>query len=331
MVADAGVRLLQVPYDSGVFDSRMGAGPLALAAAGAAARLRGRGHAVQEQDLGPPSSSPSAWRAELVTAFELHRVMASAVAAARAARQVPLLLSGNCNATVGVLAGMQHPGRNLGLVWLDAHGDFNTPEIDTTGFLDGHGLAMAVGRCWQALTASISGFSAVPERHVVLAGARSLDDAEEAALALSEVTWLRPAQARDADTVSGALDDLADAVDAVHFHIDLDVHDPSIAPANNYAAPDGLTADNVQMLLRSTVDRLPVISATLASYDPALDPAGRMQNTALALLDLLADLASVDDREASSTAVGDPASPEPRGPAEPRHPDFTQDGGSSSP
>lgn len=281
--------MLQVPYDSGVFDARMGAGPLALAGAGAARRLRGRGHVVQEQVLAP--SAEAGWRAELVTAFELHRVIANAVTAARAAAQVPLLLSGNCNATVGVLAGMSHPGRRLGLVWLDAHGDFNTPDVDTTGFLDGQGLAMAVGRCWQGLTARIPGFTPLPERHVLLAGARSIDDAEQAALAVSEVTWLRPAQARDPDTVCAALDDLAKAVDAVHFHVDLDVHDPSIALANSYAAPDGLSADAVQALLRRTADRLPVVSATLASYDPAFDPVGRMQSTALDLLELLADLA----------------------------------------
>lgn len=154
---------------------------------------------------------------------------------------------------------------------------------------------MAVGRCWQALTARIPGFSALPERHVLLAGARSLDAAEQEALMNSGVTWLRPAQSRDPGTVSAALDDLTRAVDAVHFHVDLDVHDPSIAPANSYAAPDGLSADTVQTLLRHTADRLPVVSATLASYDPSFDPAGRMQDTALGLLELLADVATPVD------------------------------------
>lgn len=87
------------------------------------------------------------WRAELQTAFALRRAISRAVTAARHRGQVPLLLSGNCNATIGVLGGLAAPGRRLGLVWLDAHGDFNTPDIDPSGFLDGHGLAMAVGRC----------------------------------------------------------------------------------------------------------------------------------------------------------------------------------------
>ena len=288
VVASAGVRLLQVPYDSGVFNARMGAGPLALAGAGAAQRLRRRGHLVEEQVLAP--SSDGTWRAELVTAFELHHTIAEAVTAARGAGQVPLMLAGNCNTTVGVLAGMSHPARRLGLVWLDAHGDFNTPDTDTSGFLDGQGLAMAVGRCWQSLTAGIPAFIPLPERRVLLAGARSLDEAEEAALSVSEVTWLRPAQACDPVAVGAALDELAGAVDAVHFHVDLDVHDPSIAPANSYAAADGLSADAVHELLHRTADRMPVVSATLASYDPIFDSARRMEGVALDLLELLADV-----------------------------------------
>lgn len=291
MVAGAPpVRLLQVPYDSGVFDARMGSGPLALARAGAAQRLRGLGHAVEEVLL-EPASSPG-WRAELRTAFELDHVIAAAVTAAREASQIPLMMSGNCNATLGVLAGLAHPGLRLGLVWLDAHGDFNTPELDQSGFLDGQGLAMVVGRCWQTLASAVPGFSPLPEQRVLLIGARSLDQAEEAALRRSEITWLAPAQARDPGAITAALQVLAGQADVVHFHVDLDVYDPSIAPANSYATPDGLLAHDVHRIVRQTAGHLPVVSATLASYDPALDPAGRMRDTALDLLGQLASTAT---------------------------------------
>lgn len=266
----------------------MGAGPLVLAEAGAARRLRDRGHKVNERVLEPISTA--GWQAELRTAFELHHVIAAEVRAARTANQLPLVLSGNCNATIGVLAGLTHPGQRVGLIWLDAHGDFNTPDIDTSGFLDGHGLAMAVGRCWQTLTGAVPGFHPLLEQHVLLAGARSLDDAEQAALMESGVQWLLPEQARDAQVTAAALDHLADMVDVLHFHVDLDVHDPSIAPANSYAEPDGLLADDVHRLLRHSAERTPVISATLASYDPAFDQAWRMRDTALGLMELLAEI-----------------------------------------
>lgn len=283
-----------MPYDSGRRERRMGAGPSALVRAGAVDRLRARGYEVHEQAVEPTSP----WRAELRTTFELLRGIAAAAARSHEAGRVPLLLSGNCHGTLGMLAALHtagsgvRPARRVGLVWLDAHGDFHTPETDAGGFLDGHGLAMAVGRCWGAATATVPGFAPLPEERVLLVGARSLDDAEERALRASRVAWLPAAAGRDRAAVRAAVDRLAADVDVVHLHVDLDVHDPSVGPANDYAAPDGLTAGQVQDVVREVASRLRVGSATLASYDPAHDPEGRMQDVALDLLTLLADLAA---------------------------------------
>jgi arginase len=280
------VRLLVVPYDSGHRGMRMGAGPPALVRAGAVRHLRRQGHEVYERVIEAPS-----WRAEIRTAFELQKLVAIEAATARVAGHVPMLLSGNCNTTVGMVAALTAPDRRVGVVWFDAHGDFNTPDIDAGGFLDGQGLAMIVGRCWRALTSSVPGFRPVPENRVMLVGARSLDAAEEPALRESSVSWLSPGGARDLTGLRHAVEALAAHVDVVHIHVDLDVHDPSIAPANSYAAPDGMSAGEVQEVVSQVADRIPVASAALASYDPAYDPHGRMAHTALALLGQLARVA----------------------------------------
>jgi arginase len=281
------VRFLVVPYDSGQRGVRMGAGPEALAADGAA-RLRESGHAVAEQVIDPPPG----WRAELRTAFELHHAIAQAVTDARRQGEVPLVLSGNCNATLGALAGLGGARRRLGLVWLDAHADFNTPDTDPGGFLDGQGLAMAAGRCWDALTSGIPGFVPVLEHRVLLVGARSLGDAEHRALRQSAIGCLPPASTRQAGSLAAALGQLARDVDVVHFHLDLDVHDPSVAPANEYAEPGGLFPEDVQRVLLETAARLPVASACLASYDPAFDPTGALKTAALSMIDLVASVAT---------------------------------------
>jgi arginase len=280
------VRLLVAPWDSGQREARMGAGPIALSRAGAADRLRERGHDVHEQVVAPSTE----WQAELATAFELQRRVAEAVAEARAADEVPLLLSGNCNTTVGVLAGLGPAERRVGLIWLDAHGDFNTPEEDGAGFLDGHGLAMAVGRCWPQATARVPGFTPLREEDVLLVGARDLTPDQAAVLEGAALTWLPPDRVRRPGEVAAALDALAARVDVLHFHVDLDVHDPSIAPANGYAAPDGLSAAEVIEVLALAAERRPVVSGTLASWDPSLDVDHRMRDTAL---DLLAAIAAV--------------------------------------
>jgi arginase len=276
------VRLLVAPYDSGQRDVRMGAGPLALLRAGAA-------DLCDDVRVLEPAGE---WRAELATAFELNRLIAEEVADAVGAGQVPLLLSGNCNGTLGVLGGLAATGRRVGLLWLDAHGDFNTPDEDVDGFLDGQGLAIAVGRCWRSAAGRIPGFAPLPERDVVLVGARDVTDAQASVLRRSGLTWLEPARARDPDLLTATLADLAGRVDALHVHVDLDVHDPSIAPANGYAAPDGLSAEEVRRVLRLAAAHLPVVSGTLASWDPSFDVADRMRDTALRLLEAIVRVAA---------------------------------------
>jgi arginase len=151
---------------------------------------------------------------------------------------------------------------------------------------------MVVGRCWRTPTSSVPGFVPLPEDHVLLAGARSFDDAEYRALRQSGIGWVPAADARRAGPLADALGRLARRVDVGHFHLDLDVHDPSIAPANEYAAPDGLSAEDVQRALRQTAERMPVVSACLAAYDPAFDPSAILRGTALAIINLFAAVAT---------------------------------------
>nr|WP_272943136.1 arginase family protein [Microbacterium yannicii] len=284
--SSASVHLLVAPYDSGRFDERMGAGPRALQIAGAARVLRESGHNVLEVELEPISE----WRSELATAFELHRVIAEATSTARRSGAFPLLLAGNCNATVGALAGLTATCERVGLIWMDAHGDFNSPDEDGAGFLDGQGLAMAVGRCWHAATSRIPGFRPLPEEDVVLVGVRDLTDAQRTVLGESGLSVFGPS-CSDAGELRAAVRALAERVDVVHLHVDLDVLDPSIAPANQYAAPGGLSAGDVRDVIGLASDFVRIGSATVASYDPSFDPHGALGRAALTLLGFIVDRA----------------------------------------
>ena len=275
-----GVRMVVVPYDSGHRDVRMGAGPLHLARAGAADRLRVGGQQVTEEVV----EAAAGWRSEVATGFELMARTADRCREAVGRGEVPVVLAGNCGITVGVVAGVGAGGRRVGVLWLDAHGDFTTPDTTTSGFLDGMGLSVLTGRCWRRLAAGVPGHRPVPERAVLLIGARDLSAEEEADLAASAVG--RPGM----PDMAAAVDRLAATVDVVHLHVDLDVHDPSIAPANGYAAPGGLSAADVRQVARTVAGRVPIASVTLAAYDPSHDRDDRMRDTAL---DLLTDLSGL--------------------------------------
>jgi arginase len=165
--------IIAVPYDSGHPGLRMGAGPEHLLRNGLGEELRSKHLRLSVTTVRHEGDPP----AEVATAFELDGLVSSQVRRALADGRFPLVLSGNCNTAVGTLAGAGPEG--LGVVWFDAHGEFNTPETTTTGFIDGMGLAIAVGHCWKAMARGVPGFSAVPEENVVMAGVREVDPAEQ--------------------------------------------------------------------------------------------------------------------------------------------------------
>jgi arginase len=271
--------VFQVPYDAGRYGERMGQGPLHLVERGLVRDLEADGHDVELR----PLRLPEGFATEAGAAVQIQRLLAARAAEVREAGRLPVVLAGNCNATLGVLAA-QPPG-STGLVWLDAHADFNTPETSLSGFFDGMSLAMITGAAWQALAATVPGFHPLPERDVILVGARDLDPAEAGRLAHSHITCV--AAAGVPDTVEAALDHLARRVRRVHLHIDLDVLDPSEGRANAFAVAGGLALMQTEMLVAAVARRFAVAGVTLSAYDPSCDPDGRIARAAGSLLHAL--------------------------------------------
>jgi len=269
------IQFLLVPYDSGRREWRMGRGPSFLLRHGVGSSIRALGHEVDAEYVEPSgveSPNPPA-STEIATSFSLYREVAVRARAARTSGAFPVVLGGNCGVTLGATAA---DGGDVGVLWLDAHGDFNTPETTTTGFLDGMGLAALTGRCWRRMTAGIPGFCVIPDANVVLAGARDLDAPEEELLSESEVTVVRGPSIRSAGVAAAllpALDALRERVSRLHFHLDADVLDAKEARANHYAAEGGLTIAELGELARLTAQRFEIASAAVTSYDPAIDTA----------------------------------------------------------
>jgi arginase len=275
------IRLIAVPYDSGIRGWRMGAGPDHLLAAGAEDRLRVAGHTVSTEhiDLGPAAQLP-----EIRATFDIAARLSERVAAARAEGALPIVLSGNCATALGTLAGLADA--EPAVLWLDAHADFNTPETTRSGMLDGMTLAIAHGRCWTALAATIPGFRPIPESRIRLLGARDMDVGEKELLSEPGIPVL---PARDVPGVlSAALDSVWLETRTAYLHIDLDVLDPGEGTVNAFAAPGGLALDEVLDLVRAVRKRFTLGAVALTAYDPSYDADGRIARAALAILDELA-------------------------------------------
>ena len=264
--------VFQVPYDTGRYGERMGRGPLHLVERGLLRTLEAQGHDVELV----PLRLPDGFVTEAGASVDLQRQLAQATGQARAARRLPIVLAGNCNATLGVLAAAQQetPSRSTGLLWLDAHGDFNTAETSRSGFFDGMALSMITGGVWQALAATVPGFRPLAERDVILVGARDLDPAEEQRLASSQIVRLAADDVPDA--LVPALVKLRQRVPRIHLHIDLDVLDPGVGTANAFAVPGGLLLAQTEAVIAAAGEHLQIASATFSAYDPEQDPEGRI-------------------------------------------------------
>jgi arginase len=271
------IQILAVPYDSGNRGARMGAGPEALLDAGLEKALRTTGHTVRTKTA---EITKGSWHAEIQTGFELMRMLATEVRAARQSNRLPIVLAGNCNTAVGTLAGLG--AETTGVAWFDAHGDFNTPETTSSGFLDGTAVAIITGRCWTQLALTIPDFTPVPDDRVCLIGTRDVDPLERDLLEASLVNVVDPTHLRT--NLGFALDKIRERVEAMYVHLDLDVLDAAVARANSYALSGGLTVGDAEYSLSEIRGRFRTAGITLSAYDPAGDADGLAAQAAISLI-----------------------------------------------
>lgn len=278
------VDLINCPYDSARRNWRCGLGPKRILQEGAVARIQAGGTDVRLVEI----ETQVSYETEISLVFEAQRQIAISVAKAREKGRLPLVLGGNCNTAVGGVSGIG--GGRLGVIWFDAHGEFCTPETTESGFLDGMGLAMMVGRCWRNVLSTVPGYAPIPETATALIGVRDLDPLEGRDLENSAITKLRVEDIRAkgvANTFGPFLEKLASEVDQVYLHIDVDVHDPREAPANFYNAPGGLRADEVREAIACIGQYVSIAGGGIGSYDPSFDPEGKTAEIAVGVLESL--------------------------------------------
>ena len=260
----------------------MGAGPEKLLDLGLERALRDNGHTVHTKVA---EISPDSWHAEIQTSFELMRMLSHAVRQARDAGRFPIVLAGNCSTAVGTLAGLP---ADTGVAWFDAHGDFNTPETTTSGFLDGTAVATITGRCWKQLVETV-GFRPIPDERVFLIGTRDLDSIEGRLLADSNIDVIEPEKIRT--KLARTLNSIGQHVEQIYVHLDLDVLDSSVAAANSYALSGGLTLEDVEYALSEIARELRIAAVTLSAYDPASDTSDHAAKAAIRLISAAARVA----------------------------------------
>ena len=227
------------------------------------------GWQINEPDLSNPEQQLRMTR--------LYESLAATVAEHLASGFRPISTAGDCCSTIGVAAGLQRAGVDFLLIWLDAHGDFNTWETTPSGFLGGMPLATLVGRGEQTMPEGV-GLLSLAEGRILLMDARDLDPAEKTALLESEIVRLTNVD----DLIRHPLPELP-----IYVHIDVDIIDPREAPAMNYLAPGGPSVDELQEAFRYLARTGDIKAISMSTWNPELDSNGRTRKVCMNLLDSL--------------------------------------------
>ena len=286
------VEVVGVPLDLGADRRGTDLGPGALRAARLREVLVGLGHEVADVgDLVVPTSGdrpePGVRLHYLPEIAAACRQLAGTVRDVLARGALPLVLGGDHSLSIGVLAGRCLAGCRGGVIWLDAHGDFNTEETTPSGNIHGMSLAVATGRGAPELLA-VAGGASVAEGRTAIVGVRRLDPGEQAALRASGV---RVFTMRDVDQAGiGVLlpraIEVASGGGAYPFHLslDLDVLDPLHAPGVGTAVGGGLTCREAHLVMQLAADSGLLGSLDVVELNPVLDEHNRTAALAVELI-----------------------------------------------
>jgi arginase len=278
--------LIQVPYMAG--DDRHGSsrGPKRLLEAGAGGVLaaRGIGVTLETIDRGEP------FRDTAASSARVNKRLATVVREAVDAGQLPIVLAGSCNSSLGVVAGFDHA--HCGAVWLDAHADFNTPESTLSGFFPGMSLAVISGHCYRQYWAEIGDSTPIAEDAIVMYGVRDLrPEAERERLERSGIQVVEWRDGKPSGDLVAPLEQLARRVQEIYLHIDLDGFAPEVAPGIvDEPVPGGLSFEDAEVIMRATAERFRIRAATLATYTPELDKEERTLRVGLRIIELVGGL-----------------------------------------
>ena len=286
------IRIVGAPLDLGQSRRGVDLGPTALRYAGLKSALTRLGYQVEdrgnietvERDT-LPDAPGMAFLQPVVDACErIYEASRQAVADGA----VPLVLGGDHSIAVGTVGGVSHEHRT-GVLWIDAHGDFNTPDTSPSGNLHGMPLAALCGHgAPELVDAGRPGAKLRPE-DVILFGVRDLDPSEQALIQHAGITTYTMRQIDErglAPLATEALERLGH-VDRIHVSLDMDSIDPREAPGVGTQVPGGLSYREGHLLMELIAEHGGIGSVDVVEVNPILDTRNQTAKLALGLLSSL--------------------------------------------
>jgi arginase len=288
------IRIFGVPMDLGQRRRGVDMGPSAVRYAGLDTRLRALGHQVTDNgDLSvplPENEPPDTSRARhLPSIARVCRDVYVAASGCLDRDEAAIFLGGDHSISIGTVSAMTNCGDGVGVLWVDAHGDFNTPEITPSGNVHGMALAALLGQGAPELTDIGRPAAKLTGAATVVFGARDLDPAEREAMRASGILVITMRSIDELGLAAAAARALSylGPLPRLHVSLDMDALDPMEAPGVGTPVPGGLTFREAHLLMEILADTGKVGSLDIVEVNPILDDRNR---TARLGVDLAASL-----------------------------------------
>jgi len=277
------VHLLGVPMDLGSGRRGVDMGPSAIRIAGVADRLRELGHTVVDEGDIAIKNMEELKVGDVRARYLAEIARASGVACKKVEKIVsrgrfPLVLGGDHSIAVGTVSGIaavaRRQGKKPGLLWVDAHGDINTPDSSPSGNIHGMPVAALLGYGPAELTGIGGKARKLDPANVALVGIRSLDEGEKRRL---KETGVQVHTMSDIDrhgihrVMKKALARVTDGTDYVHVSFDLDAVDPTVAPGVGTPVKGGLDYREAHLIMELLHDSGVMTSLEMVEVNPILD------------------------------------------------------------
>jgi arginase len=195
-------------------------------------------------------------------------VIAEATAAARRKGKAVLMTGGDCTHVTGIVGGLQDthgPAARIGLVWFDAHGDFNTSKTSLSGMLGGMPVAVCAGLAHPRWREGSHIVAPLPTDRIILVDVRNLDPAEEQLIRAAEAVIAAPAPGFPGEDLDQAIADLAGRCDMIYLHIDSDILDEAFVPNHGTREPNGPNMEQVRTAIDTVMATGKVVALAVVS------------------------------------------------------------------
>ncbi|HJZ46600.1 MAG TPA: arginase, partial [Roseiflexaceae bacterium] len=281
------IAIIGTPVDFGAGRRGVDMGPSAIRYAGLQEQLEALGHRVRDlgnihvplaEQIAPPAAGEKLRYLEPL--IEINLALAEQVASVVAAGSFPLILGGDHSLSIGSIGGVAR-GRRIGVIWMDAHGDFNTPETTPSGNIHGMSVAALTGRGHPRLASPLKpdewkggGGAVLRDADVAMVGIRDLDAREREALRASgiQVFTMHDVDRRGlASVMEEAIMRVSVNTAGFHVSLDMDALDPSEAPGVGTPVFGGISYREAHLAMELVAQSGKLLGMDLVEVNPILD------------------------------------------------------------